>query len=409
MKLLKRRNTGTTVMLLVAIFFTAASPSLLAQEKESFYFRPFYSLNFNEGANIFSTGQNTIFSTNLSQDLGVMLKLSNTNSLLALYEIKYTGPGIRRQEGRTFIDRYMDHIFFVEHRINISSMVLKSKINYINELSRSGANEAWGYGLYDFNSFGLNERVELNISKFKIYVNGNLSYFSFPNYVDLLSELQRATTTQETLSGQQDNINFSGSIGILQGPWEANLSLNVRNYINQKVISSSLLYSDAKQQDVLFTLFASYVLKTRVLKFSPEVKINIKNSNQNYVHYKYFGDTSPQFVEKYYDYIEPNFILPLTFVISSEKNINISLIPEVDLKFYTARPPRDANNDFLRDTKQYHHVYNLTLLYEAKMNSVTTCRLFYTYSLQSSNNKFEKYIPYNFSAHSLGVSLAFTY
>ena len=44
-----------------------------------------------------------------------------------------------------------------------------------------------------------------------------------------------------------------------------------------------------------------------------------------------------------------------------------------------------------------------------RMNDVAMLRLFYSLTVASSNNKFEKYMPYNYTGNTVGVSYQLSY
>ena len=76
---------------------------------------PYYSFEFSEGLG-FPSQESFFFSGNLTNDLGLILRLNPRHSLLGLYELKYIGPGLEREEGREFSERAMDHIFFIQEQ-----------------------------------------------------------------------------------------------------------------------------------------------------------------------------------------------------------------------------------------------------------------------------------------------------
>ncbi|MHB9154937.1 MAG: hypothetical protein ACYC5N_04490, partial [Endomicrobiales bacterium] len=51
----------------------------------------------------------------------------------------------------------------------------------------------------------------------------------------------------------------------------------------------------------------------------------------------------------------------------------------------------------------------LSVGFTLKPNDITRTTFFYTYQTQSSNMKFEKYLPYNYSGSFFGVSFNYTY
>ena len=139
----------------------------------------------------------------------------------------------------------------------------------------------------------------------------------------------------------------------------------------------------------------------------PAVSFKYKDSNQNYQHFESATSTVPvTYVDKYYNYTQINLSMPIQFILTKKWSFNCN--PSIDIKTYLNRPPRDENNTFLTGN-QSNQLYSLGLGVTKQQNDVTSMTIFYNYQTQSSNMKFEKYFPYNYAGHYLGLSFTYSY
>ena len=122
--------------------------------------------------------------------------------------------------------------------------------------------------------------------------------------------------------------------------------------------------------------------------------------------YKSLNDPTPEFVGKNYDYNELNLSVPLDLLITGKWSVSgaLSLIR----RNYTDRSARNADNDYTSFT-QSNTLTTLTGGIRKKMNDIATVRISYSLIIASSNNKFERYLPYNYIGNSLGVAYQLSY
>ena len=76
---------------------------------------------------------------------------------------------------------------------------------------------------------------------------------------------------------------------------------------------------------------------------------------------------------------------------------------------YTDRPRRDADNSYIAGTKQKNLMTTLTGSIRKRINEVAMVRLFASLVVASSNTKLEKYMPYNYTGNTLGISYNLSY
>jgi hypothetical protein len=392
----------------------AAAAAAGEEEKESALV-PFYSFHFTEGMSIPSIG-GLFFGNNVGTTIGGKYGLGPEHALFGAYELSYQGPGMRAQEGHEFQERAIDHSVSGGHSWKISpSLLLSSRVQYLHEFRRTGANEQFGNGLYDFWSLGLAERVDLGLVP-GIPLGGGLSYayVRFPNYTDLLAEFQSASLTSELSGGAQDFHRFraEGDAGFSQGQGRAWFQVSMLDYINAKVVSGIGTAGTTKQQDFLAGIGGSWkqVLSksSGVITAEPALRVDYKTSNQNFVRYRIFGDpSSASFIQGNYDYVAPSLEVPVRW--SFETGQALVFSPAYSMMAYTKRPPRDPVNNYITGKRQMNQTVALTLGYVARLYAYTNWTFGYTLQIQQSNNKFERFLPYNYTGHVVYTALDITY
>jgi hypothetical protein len=375
---------------------------------------PYYSLQFAEGAAIPTKGD-WMFAINLASDMGLIVQPSETHRFIGFYEIKYDGPGLRRQEGEKFTDRAMDHVIVLRHHYKLNEeYTLKSQIDYMTEYKRTGTNEIWGSGLYDFNRYGGALTLERKLTPaFSAAMTQQYHYMEFPNYTDLLAEFQAGGESSESSTGKQNHHLYQTDLALRYRQTKFSVNYVLMAYTKQKVVAETVqtdktYYSGTLQRDAVlsFSIEHDRNFWNRLL-VSPQGTVRLKSSNQNYQHFAVATSSVPvRYIGSYYDYNEFSVALPCSVVLN--KRWDFFFNPEWDWKMYLNRPPRDADNTFL-DGTQRNDMVIVSVGFTLKPNDITRTSFFYTYQGQSSNMKFEKYLPYNYSAHFFGVSFNYTY
>ncbi|OGS20005.1 MAG: hypothetical protein A2252_01790 [Elusimicrobia bacterium RIFOXYA2_FULL_39_19] len=383
-------------------------------------FAPYYDFKLTQGVSVPSRGTPE-FTLCLANDLGFIARVHPKHSIVAFYELKYIGPSINRDgssirslEGSSFTDRYIDYLFIVRHSWVYSKMfTFKTQVDSMIENTRTGANEAWGYGLYDFNRTGLMFSADMTFETFKLDASIQYSLLDFPNYTDLLGELQAGAGDGESQTGKQNhnilqirsNLKYKGN--------KFSLGTTMQSYLKQKVVTSVVqangtYYSAELQKENLISIGVERKQKvSEFLILSPYLSYKIKDSNQNYQHFTTAGSSVPvAYQGDYYDYTELTVGLPMIFILSEKWDL--ILTPELSQKNYSSRPPLDANNNFT-DGKQANNLMLMNVAFEKKSSEVARWALFYSYQQQASNVRFEKYLPYNYSGSFFGIKYSLRY
>lgn len=374
-------------------------------------FLPYYSFNFSEGVYIPSVGR-WGWTTVLSNDIGLIVKPADGYTILCYYQLKYEGPGLKRQEGEKFEYRMMGHTLVLQYNNKLlSNLLLKTKLNYGYDFLRSGTNELWGYGLYDNNVLGGSVEIQYKmLTDLKLGFQLGYNLIKFPNYTSLVEEY--FSGAEEVTAGKQDNNMFIISLNTLYKIHNFKFTVIKQNYINQKIISENGTYSNENQQDLSLDL--SYNPKDIVLTsnifFQPYLGLRIKDSNQSFLYLQSYDITTstPVVCVDYYDYTKLSLSLPFTFYLTTTKFL--TLLPEMEFKYYTSRDVRDSQNNFITGEKQKNFLYLLSLMYTSQsVDKHRKVSLFYTYQQQISNMKFEKYYPYNYTGHYFGIKFSYSY
>lgn len=378
-------------------------------------FTPFYQFKFGElGA--FPNIGGFFFGNTLASALGGRYALTDTQALMGAYSLTYFGPGIRPAEGREFRERSLDHQVTLGDEWRISDgLKLGSRAQWLNEFRRSGANEEFGNGLYDFWTLGATERLDItSLDNLPIGAELTYAYVAFPNYTDLLAEFQSSGLNSELAGGANDyhRIRIAGDLGFAERG-KFNASLSMLNFINAKVVTAAGITGDEAQRDLIVDAGASWSQPLvpgpngAGLFVEPSAGVVIKRSNQNFLHFRYLGDTLPTFIARNYDYVEPSVGLPVRWTFTGGRTLFFR--PSWAEYLYDARPPRDADGNYRFGETQTNTTWVFSLGYATPFRTFATWTIAWTAQVQQSNNRFEKYLPYNYTAHILQTSIEITY
>ncbi|MBN1822785.1 MAG: hypothetical protein JW803_00540 [Endomicrobiales bacterium] len=375
---------------------------------------PYYSLSFYEGVAIPSKGE-WMMSTTLTADIGGIFQFDQRHSAVGFYEIKYAGPGFKRQEGEKFTDRLMDHIIIGRHHYKIDEKhTFKTQLDYMKEYKRTGSNEVWGTGLYDLDRYGIALYLDRKMSPdLTLSFAQQYHFLKFPNYTDLLAEFQAGGEAVESSTGKQNQTSWQTQAMAWWKSYKFLFDLNVMSYEKQKVISGTVqsdgtFYTGDLQKDILISLNAQQYLKLLGrIEFTPSVTVKFKDSNQNYQHFTVANSTVPvAYFSDYYDYRQIMISMPAVTKLTEKWDLYFN--PEFDYKIYTSRPPRSGGNEFM-DGKQTNFLTIFNFGFTFKPNDITKTTLFYVFQNQASNMEFEKYLPYNYTGHYMGINFNYSF
>lgn len=375
---------------------------------------PYYSLQLTEGAFVPNKGEWN-FAMDVITDIGLIAKPSENHSLVGFYELKYLGPGLKRQEGEKFTDRSMDHIGVLRYKYKFAKdYFVKPQVDYMKEYKRTGSNEAWGTGLYDFNRIGGGLSVGRDFpGNATVAVSGQYHFMDFPNYTDLLAQFQAGGSAAESSAGKQNHKLIQAGVTADIDTSRFAYTITFQNYTKQKVAADTVqpggsYYSSDLQSDVLMNISASRGQEWGIVRLDPSLYYKTKRSNQNYLHFLSATSTEvPTYFGGYYDYDEIGFVVPVALAISKTWELMVS--PEWAHKTYKSRVPRGSDGSFLAGEKQRTDMFIISTGITVKPNAITRTTFFYTFQNQKSNMKFEKYLPYNYTGNFVGVRFEYTF
>lgn len=396
--------------IIISVLLAAAGGLYAASPEPSKVYTPYFDMSLTEAGYLPSNGN--IFSGALIDTrAGFLLNLAEKHGLFVLYSFNYSGPGFSPQDTKQFTDRSMTHSFNMEYRYKISGKLrVRPAFNFGNSYRRMGTNEAWKNGLYNNKNTG----GQLSLDYAFDADNGGNATFSilsrsikFPNYTDLLLEFQNPGAAAEAGGGLYDQTMTQYSLRPSWYNFFGGISLTSQKYKKQKVIDSSGSYGSSKQKDTDTSMDIGMKQRLWIFELYPSLVYTVHSSNQNFMRYKSSVDTSPVFVKDAYSYKEMSFILPLDLNVTSKWAIGGSL--STAKRTYDSRPPRDSNNDYAAGKKQDNTFTTATVSIKKMINEAAYVRLFYSITKASSNNKFEAYMPYNYTGSSFGLTYGITY
>lgn len=406
-------------IILSAVLMGALAGRLCAAVPEdSKIFTPFFDMTMTEAGYLPSEG-NIFSGGNINTQVGLLSKISPKDSIFGLYNFNYAGQGFAPQDSKQFTDRTLSHTFNIEYRRNLGEKFrVRPGVSLGHDYSRTGANEAWKNGLYNMNATGMQLAGDylFDFNRNGIVTLAVLSKtIKFPNYTDLLREFQDPANTASANGGLQDQGLMQVSLRPSWNNFFGGVTYTKQNYKNQKVVDNTGTYGNTKQEDKTTTVDAGFHHTLWIFEIYPMVAYSVHRSNQNFLRYKFLGATSTDFsgtsdvsfVAKNYDYNETSLSIPVDLNITSKWALGGAI--NVLSRKYTDRPRRNENNDYVAGSKQKNVMSTLTGSIRKRINDVAMVRLFYSLVVASSNTKFEKYMPYNYTGNTFGISYQLSY
>ncbi|HOX23591.1 MAG TPA: hypothetical protein PLL10_09015, partial [Elusimicrobiales bacterium] len=241
-----------------------------------------------------------------------------------------------------------------------------------------------------------------------------------PNYTDLLREFQNAGSASELSGGLQNQKLKQWALRSYWNNFTGGLSFSTMKYENQTVVDTNGQYGDTKQEDKSTTLDFGFNHRLWIFEAAPNVSYTWFKSNQNFLRFKYFGaawspstlgngDADVTLIQNAYSYREFTVDLPVFINLGMKSKWALSGGWSLTHRTYVDRPPRDGENNYQMGEKQKNTLTKLYAGIRKHMNEIADLSLMYTLVVASSNNKFEKYLPYNYTGQSLGIAYNLTF
>ena len=393
----------------IALFIAATLGlnSLWAVRAESRYFTPYFNMGMSQGA--FLPSQGSFFAgANLGMSVGLLTKISENHSLFALYNLGFSGEGFRFPDTAEFSSKDLSHNFNGEYRWQVLPWLrLRPGAGYMMNFTRTAAGEVWGEGLYDTKVTSGQLAADTSFEVFGkdtvFMVQGAYRVTDFPNYTDIIRVFKGLNSQSERL---KDQAGLEGTLALTWHKFFSSFRYGISAYKNEKVVESNGTYGNRAQEDTKITLNGGFRGKLWIFETAPSVTYGINRSNQNYLLFKTATDIAPTFQPNYYDYNELGFDAPLYLNFTKKWALSGGLAYK--RRDYTQRPPRDGSNAFTSGT-QSNNMVTLTAGFRKKINEISSMTLTYTSVLATSNNRFEKYLPYNYSGQGISIGYQLTY
>ncbi len=368
----------------------------------------YFNLGIEEGT--FLTEGNLYFINNVSSDIAYIYPLNNKFSLIGYYQLKYAGPGIGNSAETKFSERSQDHFFMLKsvYKLN-SNITLKPGLNFFKEFYKFGKNESWGQGLYDYNKYEVSGDAVFTHFGFPLTVSGKYQVVKYPNYSDLLTLLQTEFTVNEP---QEDYKNIYGSVSVNQMKLMSSMlffmeySINYSVYDNKKVLQATGYTGNADQKITYHSFNALPQYKLDQWLFSMNVIFELNDSNQNYIAQDTTGIKGIRLVENYYSFSGINIKPYVTYFFTQDQSLTV--LCSYFNKKYSSRLAQDSNGVLL-NSKVGIQALSAGIVYSVKLSKYFSFSPAYMYAQSTSNNKYQRSVSYNYTAHLITLKMNYEY
>jgi len=391
-------------VLLLVLFLTSFS-NLFSSVIESRKYLTYLDLSFVQNINLmdgYSYGGGF-----MNSSFGILYDFNEKNSLVLNYNLLYNGPSVNLNS-RDLMERIINNSLSVEWQKKINdSYRVRTDLYTGKEMRKSSSIGDFNDNLYNNNSKGVSFYLDRYFSKRDILTSG-LIYrkIEFPNYTDLITEFKIPGSQSNISGGLYDNNLYVIDLKLKKDGYFASMNYTIQKYINQKIVLSSGTYSSEKQNDKNIKFIFGLERTLNNFLFFPTISFIHHDSNQNFLRFKSLTDLSPYFVRDAYDYNQYSFKIPSSF---SFLSMDFELSMGYDIKSYVSRPPRDINNDYILSRKQKDYVLSLDFSVSRKINDIASISFYYSFVKSDSNNKFDAYLPLNYTANSFGFGYRIRY
>lgn len=375
---------------------------------------PYFNMILDQAESIESRN-NLSYMASILMDMGYLFSVTDKNGILALYELNYSGPGIKGSDIEYLGERSINHNVILKH-IHKSGKLLdiKSKIEYINQMHRISIKREWGDGLYNNHLVGGGVELVFHLKK-NILLTGKyrLNYNIIPNFTDL------------TTAYFSDDYDFSSNNNIFQylgailnyTPLEklffdASYGLVMRNYHAARTRTQNEANDGPKQYDMYNKFSVALKYTPSKMAVGANVKLDLKDSNQNYFESIEISSNANQFffMNDYYDFISLG-VTPYYIVMPSNK-VNIVFIAAYFIKkFFNEHWIQ--NNDGIGTYKINENHWHSSIMLSVEFKFMPSDRFEitpkYVYKNLFSNNKYVRGYSYNYSIHQVGLTMSYKY
>lgn len=397
--------------ILAVLAFLLNGGAAFSAPLENRIFTPYFDMGVSQGAYLPSSGD-FFTGAHMNMNVGALAKITEKHSIFALYSLGFAGQAFRFQDTSEFDSKDLSHSFNFEYRWQILDFLrVRPSAAYGFNLTRTAAGEIWGEGLYDSKSVGGGLAVDYTFGMFDkdatLTANWIYRQIKFPNYTDIIREFQGTDSQTELAGGLKDQKLSEYGAMLSWNKIFARFRYNMISYDNERVVQSNGVYGAEKQKDSNVILSGGFSRNLWIFEVSPDISYTLHRSNQNFLLFQSVTDPSPVFAANYYDYSEMGIALPFFMNLTKKLALNLGL--DWKRRSYSDRQPREGTNSFIAGEKQTNNFVIFTGGLRKKMNEVSSLFLTYSQVVATSNNKFQRYLPSNYTGQSLTLGYRLTY
>ncbi|HCL55907.1 MAG TPA: hypothetical protein DHW82_02730 [Spirochaetia bacterium] len=355
----------------------------------------------------------------LKTDIAYKSNFNQDASLMILYELGYTGPGVKGTSQESFSSRSIDHSGMAKFYYNLlPELQMSVKGDFFYEFYRTGKTEKWSEGLYNFGKTGGGFNFLFTpFKESKTSLSGELHYYWFPNYNDLINEavylLGSASTQLDEDSLNQNFLYYTVQLREVFTPVKTffiDLSyyFGYRDYTKMKTDDEDLdPANNQKLKDSIhnFQFEAGYFALPELL-IRAAYNLTAFRSNYNYLFVQSFSPLAYSFHKDFSSFTEHQVSLTLHFFASQKSTLILS--PGYEYKNYLSKSPKNADGSFNTGSNQYHKAFSIGLGWIYKRYENFTLIPEYVFKTTESNN-LDLNSGYNYKVHYFGVKFIFEY
>lgn len=362
------------------------------------------------GGQYFLDGEAASFNGRASAFVAPVVRLSETNELIPVYQGSYYGTqDVQELAGGGVLTRQRQtHTASLAwlHRREFDKY--KPRLTTSRGMVRETTDETWGKGLFDYDSFGAGFEAEHERSWGTVSEGYDFYLVRYPNYDTLLSQSESALDpatfselSQNAGAHVLDSQNHHLGLGLTLFPEPAVLrtgyDLTWRRFPDQATIGELGNFASSKRSDWVQSLSARLSRDFRHLQLAAAARIDSLQSNQNS-----FDAARTKFVEDSYDYWE--FALGPSFTLAFKGGGSLSFDTGWTQRLYGGRLVQDANGAYSGSKiRQTSWLTALSVRYPVLKG--LSARLAASTLSAASNMRYEANYRYNYQANTymLGI------
>ncbi|MGC8866687.1 MAG: hypothetical protein ACP5PA_00545 [Elusimicrobiales bacterium] len=336
--------------------------------------------------------------------ISLLYDFDEKRSAYLSYSIGYDGPGNYIADKDIKERSILNSLFAEYHYMWKSNLRIRPSIYFNVEKFKDNALSNYNDNIYNNAVSGIGMSLDLIKKEYYLTFISGYRKIHYPNYTDLISEIKYDSNFTKT--GMYDKDVYEIGFRLKKEIWFSDLSYKRYVYARQRTIKPDGTVSGPRQRDSDFIIVVGQNRRVGFFNFYPSLSLSIYSSNQNYLRYRDLFDTSPFFVEDAYSRKDFEIGIPLSVDL---EHASLNLTAVLSSRFYSSRPPRDKNNNYLVGKKQHQYIYRFCADYTIRITDLTYWKIGYALHISKSNNRFETYIPYNYTAHSFYLGYGIRY